>query len=147
MRKGKLRLDLKDKAFAGREGKHVIAPGDLEGSLAWERMTTDDDDERMPPEGKGEPLTKKQIATLKTWIEQGARWEDHWSFLPPRKPALPDGLRPSVGARSARRLRARAAGSRAPQAGNRKRLAKRGFAARALTSRDFRRPPRRSTSS
>ena len=51
-RKGKLRLDLKDNAFAEREGKHVIAPGDLEGSLAWERITTDDDDERMPPEGK-----------------------------------------------------------------------------------------------
>ena len=67
----------------------MIAPGDLEGSLAWERITTDDDDERMPPEGKAEPLTEKQIATLKTWIEQGARWEDHWSFLPPKKPALP----------------------------------------------------------
>ena len=88
-RKGKLRLDLKDNAFAGREGKHVIAPGDLEGSLAWERITTDDEDERMPPEGNAEPLTQKQIATLKTWIEQGARWEDHWSFLPPKKPALP----------------------------------------------------------
>ena len=88
-RKGKLRLDLKDEAFAEREGKHVIAPGDLEGSLAWERITTDDESERMPPEGKAEPLTQKQIATLKTWIEQGARWEDHWSFLPPKKPALP----------------------------------------------------------
>ena len=87
--KGKLRLDLKDKAFAEREGKHVIAPGDPEGSLAWERITTDDDDERMPPEGKAEPLTDQQIATLKTWIEQGAQWEDHWSLLPPKKPALP----------------------------------------------------------
>ncbi len=67
----------------------MIAPGNLDGSLAWERITTDDKDERMPPEGKAEPLTKKQIATLKTWIEQGAKWEDHWSFLPPRKPAVP----------------------------------------------------------
>src|SRR5499433_2318067 len=67
-RQGKLRLDLNDKALAAREGKHVIAPGDLEGSLAWERMTTDDDDERMPPAGKAEPLTEKQIATVKTWI-------------------------------------------------------------------------------
>jgi Protein of unknown function (DUF1553)/Protein of unknown function (DUF1549)/Planctomycete cytochrome C len=89
MRKGKLRLDLKDDAFAGREGKHVIAPGDLEGSLAWERITTDDDDDRMPPEGKGEPLTEKHIATLKSWIQQGAHWEEHWSLLPPKKPALP----------------------------------------------------------
>ena len=81
-RKGKLRLDLKDKAFAVRDGKHVIAPGDPEGSLAWERITADDDDERMPPEGKAEPLTEKQIATLKTWIEQGAQCEDHWSLRP-----------------------------------------------------------------
>ena len=44
----------------------------------------------MPPAGKAEPLTAKQIATLKTWIEQGAEWEDHWSFLPPKKPALPE---------------------------------------------------------
>jgi hypothetical protein len=89
MRKGKLRLDLKDMVFAGRDGKHVIAPGDLAGSLAWERITTDDDDERMPPEGTTEPLTEKQIVTLKTWIEQGAQWEDHWSFLAPKKLAIP----------------------------------------------------------
>src|SRR5262245_17545763 len=42
-RKGKLRFDLKDEAFARREGKHVIAPGDPDGSLAWERISTDDD--------------------------------------------------------------------------------------------------------
>ena len=88
-RKGKLRLDLKDHALAKRDSNFVIAPGNLDGSLAWQRITTDDKDERMPPEGKAEPLTKKQIATLKHWIEQGAKWEDHWSFLPPKKPALP----------------------------------------------------------
>ena len=88
-RKGKLRLDLKDNAFAARGGKHTIAPGNLEGSLAWERITTDDDDDRMPPEGSGEPLTEKHIATLKTWIQQGAHWEEHWSLVPPKKPALP----------------------------------------------------------
>lgn len=89
-RKGKLRLDLKDEALAAREGRHAIAPGDLEGSLVWERMATDDVDSRMPPAGKAEPLTEKQIATVKAWIEQGARWEDHWSFLPRKKPAVPD---------------------------------------------------------
>src|SRR5690349_5119216 len=41
-RKGKLRLDLKDEAFAGRAGKHVIAPWDPEGSLAWERISAVD---------------------------------------------------------------------------------------------------------
>ena len=88
-RKGKLRLDLKSEAFAERKSGRVIAPGDLDGSLVWERITTEDDDERMPPAGDVQPLTKEQIATLKTWIEQGAKWEDHWSFLPPRKPAVP----------------------------------------------------------
>src|SRR6516225_7649559 len=39
-RKGRLRLDLKDQAFARRKGKHVIAPGSPDGSLAWERITT-----------------------------------------------------------------------------------------------------------
>jgi Protein of unknown function (DUF1553)/Protein of unknown function (DUF1549)/Planctomycete cytochrome C len=89
-RKGKLRLDLRDTAFAQRSGSHVIAPGNLKGSLVWQRIAADDSSERMPPEGKAEPLTKKQIATLKAWIEQGAKWEDHWSFLPPTKPAIPN---------------------------------------------------------
>jgi hypothetical protein len=89
-RKGKLRLDLKDHAFADHEGKRVIAPGVLDGSLVWERIAAADESERMPPKGKAEPLTEKQIATVKTWIEQGARWEDHWSFLPPTKPTVPE---------------------------------------------------------
>src|SRR5438067_2326937 len=88
-RKGKLRLDQKDQALAPRHGKRVIAPGNPDGSLAWERITSPDDTERMPPPGKGEPLSARQIATLKAWIEQGARWEEHWSFTPPVKPALP----------------------------------------------------------
>src|SRR5438067_2579336 len=88
-RKAKLRLDLKDAAFAERKGRHVIAPGDLPGSLVWERITTDEADRRMPPDGKAQPLTAKQIATLKAWIEQGAKWEEHWSFVPPAKPPIP----------------------------------------------------------
>ncbi len=88
-RKGKIRLDLKDEALARRSGKPAIAPGDLKGSLAWERINADDEDERMPPKGKAEPLTPGQVATLRSWIEQGARWEDHWSFQPPRKPPIP----------------------------------------------------------
>jgi hypothetical protein len=88
-RKGKLRLDLKDSAFAERKGAHVIAPNDPDGSLVWERVTSTDPRRRMPPEGSTQPLTEKQRATLKLWIEQGAKWEEHWSFLPPTKPAIP----------------------------------------------------------
>jgi mono/diheme cytochrome c family protein len=88
-RKGKLRLDLKDAAYAVRDGKHIIAAGSLHDSLVWQRITAHEESERMPPAGAVQPLTEKQIATLKSWIEQGARWEDHWSFQPPRKPAPP----------------------------------------------------------
>src|SRR5437762_8793339 len=63
-RKGKLRLDLQEHAYAERDGLHVIAPGDLDGSLVWQRITAEEKNKRMPPEGKAEPLTKKQIATL-----------------------------------------------------------------------------------
>src|SRR5438270_2770753 len=52
-RKAKLRLDLKDKAFAERHGSRVIAPGDPGGSLVWERVAANEDDLRMPPPGKG----------------------------------------------------------------------------------------------
>src|SRR5262249_14541225 len=88
-RKAKLRLDLKEHALALRKGQPIFAPGNLQGSLAWERLTNNDDSQRMPPKGKAEPLTAKQIATLKAWIEQGAKWEDHWSLLAPTKPSLP----------------------------------------------------------
>jgi hypothetical protein len=88
-RKAKLRLDSKDQAFSRRHGKPVIAPAEPAQSLLWERITAREQGERMPPVGKGQPLTEKQIATLKTWIEQGARWEEHWSLVPPIKPALP----------------------------------------------------------
>ena len=56
-RKAKLRLDLKDHASAERDGLHVIAPGDLDGSLLWQRITAEENNKRMPPEGKAEPLT------------------------------------------------------------------------------------------
>src|SRR5438067_11919987 len=54
-RKGKLRLDLKDHAYAERDGLHVIAAGDLDGSLAWQRINAEENEKRMPPEGKAEP--------------------------------------------------------------------------------------------
>jgi hypothetical protein len=88
-RKGKLRLDLQSEAFAERKNGHAIAPGKLAGSLVWERITADDENEKMPPVGEAEPLTKTQLDTIKAWIEQGAQWQEHWSFQPPRKPAMP----------------------------------------------------------
>src|SRR3989442_13214653 len=61
-RKGKLRLDLKNDAFAARDGKHVIAPGKLDGSLVWHRISTSDEAERRPPGGTRQPQAGKQVA-------------------------------------------------------------------------------------
>lgn len=43
----------------------------------------------MPPPSTRKQLTPRQIATLKRWIAEGAEYEAHWSYLPPRRPALP----------------------------------------------------------
>jgi hypothetical protein len=87
-RKGKLRLDLKSEAFAQRPGGRAVSPHDPDGSLVWERITATDED-RMPPPGDVRPPSKEQVETIKAWIEQGARWDEHWAFLPPCKPAVP----------------------------------------------------------
>jgi hypothetical protein len=51
------------------------------------RVSTDQKSKRMPPVGNG--LTAKQIALIKEWIDGGAKWETHWSFVPPKRVAPP----------------------------------------------------------
>ncbi|MBL9133599.1 MAG: DUF1549 domain-containing protein, partial [Verrucomicrobiaceae bacterium] len=53
------------------------------------RITTSDTDEHMPPPDFGRQLKPEQIDTIKRWIEQGAPWQAHWAFIPPKRPALP----------------------------------------------------------
>lgn len=44
---------------------------------------------KMPPPHAKVQLTEAQIATVKRWVEEGAAWQEHWSFIPPVKPAVP----------------------------------------------------------
>ena len=70
--KGGLSLDLEK---IGREigSSKAIVPGDTEKSDLFEKVSLpDDDDDKMPPEGKGNPLSGGDIAKLKEWIEAGA---------------------------------------------------------------------------
>ncbi len=84
-RRAGLRLDQTTSAFAIRDGKRAIAPGKPELSELIHRITSTDPDVRMPPpETKKPPLQPAQVAQLREWIQQGARYEDHWSFVPPR---------------------------------------------------------------
>ena len=85
-RKAGLRLDLEEEAKLVEDGYAAIFPGDPDKSTIMERMLHDDPDELMPPPKAKIPMTPDQIALLGKWIEQGAKWERHWSFIAPEKP-------------------------------------------------------------
>jgi mono/diheme cytochrome c family protein len=89
-RKGKLRLDQADSATADRRGIRAFAPGDLRNSDAWDRIiSTDPDDVMPPPDSHKPPLTAAQRALIKSWIEQGAVYQNHWAYEPVSTPAVP----------------------------------------------------------
>jgi mono/diheme cytochrome c family protein len=92
-RKAQLRLDTEDGARADLDGRHAIVPGNLGASALWERISSDDPDERMPPKDSGLSLTPAQREALRKWIEQGAAWQPHWSLIAPKRPALPSVAR------------------------------------------------------
>ena len=87
---GKLSFLYRDKALAnGKSGAPSIVPGKPEQSEVIRRVTSSDPDELMPKPQHGPRLTAPEIDTLRRWIQQGATWSEHWSFVPPREPALP----------------------------------------------------------
>jgi hypothetical protein len=85
-----LRLDLAADALAPRaNGKPVIVKGDPQASLLAQLIRSDDPDTIMPPPKSHKVLSQHEIALLERWIEQGAEYQAHWSFIPPTKPAVP----------------------------------------------------------
>jgi hypothetical protein len=85
-RKAKLRLDQETSVFKDRQ---VIVPGKPDQSEVFQRITAQNDKERMPPASSGHKLTSRQIALVRRWIEQGAKWQKHWSLIPPHRAELP----------------------------------------------------------
>jgi hypothetical protein len=85
-RKSKMRFDTKDGAFA-KQG--VITPGDASKSRLYQRISSKDQDMVMPPPSSEHKLTEKQIETIRRWIDEGARWDEHWAFIPPKRPEIP----------------------------------------------------------
>ena len=89
-RQAGLRLDSRDSALNALEsGATAIVPGDVQHSELIQRIDSDDDDVRMPPPNSHKQLTEAEAAKLRQWIAGGAAWGDHWSFVPPRRPARP----------------------------------------------------------
>lgn len=73
----------------GSSGKMTIVRGDAAASHIMEKITSDDPEVRMPPPEHGPPLSETQIALVERWINQGAEWQQHWSFVKPEKPEVP----------------------------------------------------------
>lgn len=85
-----LRLDVAESATATRDGVTALVPGDLEGSELWRRVNSHDPDVVMPPPVSEKSLLSPQEKELvRRWIEQGAVYENHWSFEVPVRPELP----------------------------------------------------------
>jgi len=80
-----LRLDVEAEAK-----KRVITPGKPEQSLLIQRVTAEKTAMKMPPIHTGLKLSETEVETLRLWIAQGARWQKHWSLIPPSRPVSPD---------------------------------------------------------
>ncbi|HRH99220.1 MAG TPA: DUF1549 domain-containing protein, partial [Prosthecobacter sp.] len=74
-REGDLRLDMRDEHLDAKEFNH--------------RISTADPDDVMPPPKSPKPLTGAERDLLRRWVAEGAEYQDHWAFLPIKRPAVP----------------------------------------------------------
>ncbi len=91
-RKANFRLDLESEAFkesTEEPGEFAIIKGDALNSLLIKRIISQDPSEVMPPAESNLIIEKHEIEILKKWIDQGAEWKTHWSFIPPVKKETP----------------------------------------------------------
>ena len=92
-RGGELRLDISEEALALRDEGPAIIPGKpMESAIIKRILDTDPDNTMPPPEAHLVPLKSEQIETLKTWIANGAVYEDHWAFETPVKAPFTEKL-------------------------------------------------------
>jgi hypothetical protein len=89
-RKGKLRLDLRDSAIGkGKSGELAVVPGKPDASEVIKRVFSTDEDEVMPPLHTKSVLPESAKNILKLWIAEGAPYEAHWAYVPPKQAVLP----------------------------------------------------------
>lgn len=84
-READLRLDTQDAAH-----EYAIVPGDANDSEVIARIFSDDADLVMPPPDSKLNLSDDEKQKLKLWVEQGAKYAKHWSFVPVAKPVVPN---------------------------------------------------------
>jgi mono/diheme cytochrome c family protein len=84
-RKGDLRLDVRDAAIESG----AVAAGDSKSSELIARINSDDPELVMPPPDSRRKLTAEDKELLAGWINSGAEYQKHWSFIKPSRPAVP----------------------------------------------------------
>src|SRR5215467_7618576 len=89
-RKAKLRLDRAEFAYAPHDKSGpAILPGRADKSPLVQKIEARNPKDRMPPPEAHKTLKPEQIALLREWVKQGAVYEEHWSFLPPKPQPVP----------------------------------------------------------
>ena len=90
---GGLRLHEREPALAELDsGEFAIVAGKPDASALVARINSPDPDERMPPPKSGGKLSAADKQLLRRWIEQGATYARHWSFVPPQRETPPEKL-------------------------------------------------------
>ena len=84
-----LRLDVQKGVFSERSNGRAVVPGDLKSSLLYKRIIHSEEALRMPPAHVNKELTEEQIKVLQQWIQEGASWDQHWSFKEIKTPQVP----------------------------------------------------------
>jgi mono/diheme cytochrome c family protein len=93
-READLRLDTEGGLATKLDAGSVVDAGKPDSSVLVHRIVAADESERMPPVESGKKLSERDIALLKRWIEQGAKWEGHWAFEPVKRHAPPETKEP-----------------------------------------------------
>ncbi|TYA78620.1 PSD1 and planctomycete cytochrome C domain-containing protein [Seonamhaeicola marinus] len=92
-RAASLRLDTEEGAYAVLKespNKHAIVGGKPNQSEAFLRIISEDTTKVMPPPESNLKLSDYEIKVIKKWIKQGAKYQQHWAFMPIEKPTLPE---------------------------------------------------------
>jgi hypothetical protein len=88
-READLRLDDPADVRKPRDDYSIINLKQPADSELLKRLLTTDADLKMPPDDSGKEISLQEIALIQRWVEQGAEYQQHWSFIPPRRTELP----------------------------------------------------------
>ncbi|MGL4632878.1 MAG: PSD1 and planctomycete cytochrome C domain-containing protein [Leadbetterella sp.] len=92
-REANLRLDTETGAYAALKDNpklHAIVKGDSKNSEVFKRIMSEDSEAKMPPPNSNLSLTDSEKDLIKKWIDQGAKYQKHWAFLPIKKTEIPE---------------------------------------------------------